>query len=329
MADLIGRINRRLRMTVTNFRSDSRFSLRLAGWRICANLCGRAGMASAARYANRKKDAFITGYLKNTLAPVLERYAGDTGVGTPVTDGPIWVCWWSGEETAPALVKKCIKSIRKNAGSHPVNLITRENYPQYLNIPDFMLENVEKKTMGFAHLADYIRVKLLAQHGGLWLDATMFCSAPVPDNCFSESFFTCKGPVRPSGYLSDYRWVTFCLGGWKGNVVFRYLSDAFACYWEKNGYAIDYLFFDHIIMLAYENIPAIRELIDQVPDNNVHRDDLQAAMNAALPAGEFDNVLHPDTVLYKLSWRESYAMTDEQGGKSIYAAFIEDTSCSN
>jgi hypothetical protein len=124
-----------------------------------------------------------------------------------------------------------------------------------------MLQKVADGKIGFAHLADYIRVKLLATHGGLWLDATIFCSQQIPDMCFELPLFTCKGPVRECEYVSDYRWVTFCLGGWKGNVFYRYLVDAFEQYWSKNDYAIDYLFFDHIIHLAYNQIPSIGSML--------------------------------------------------------------------
>jgi hypothetical protein len=45
-------------------------------------------------------------------------------------------------------------------------------------------------------------------------------------------------------------------------------------------------------------------------------------MNAALPAAEFDCVLQPDTVLYKLSWRESYAEKTADGKDSVFSFFI-------
>ena len=69
-------------------------------------------------------------------------------------------------------------------------------------------------------------------------------------------------------------------------------------------------------------LPAIRSMLDAVPENNLHRDDLQAAMNAALPASDFDRVIQPDTVLYKLSWRLSYAEQTADGEDSIFKAFV-------
>lgn len=309
-------------MTIKDFRSDCRFSIRLAVLRLCANLCGRVGVTSIARNAKAKKSDYIRQYIAKTLEPLLERYASDNNIGSFDADAPIWVCWWTGEKTAPPLVKRCIRSIRENAGSHPVHLINKDNYKEYLQIPAFMLEKVEDKRMALAHLADYIRVKLLADHGGLWLDATIFCSGPIPEDCFSIPFFTCKSPRKPCGYISELRWVTFCLGAWNGNVFYRFISDALERYWKENPGAIDYLFFDYVIEFAYDHLPEIRKLMDAVPENNLHRDDLQAAMNTALPASEFDTVIQPDTSLYKLSWRERYAEETADGRESIYHAFV-------
>lgn len=78
-----------------------------------------------------------------------------------------------------------------------------------------------------------------------------------------------------------------------------------------------------MIYIAKEAIPAIDIAMKAVPQNNLRRDDLQAAMNAALPAEEFWNVVQKDTVLYKLSWRETYAEKQLNGEKSVYRYFLD------
>lgn len=319
------RIKGRIDMTVSAFRQDCRFSSRLAIYRMIDDLCWRAGLRRISSYFHDKKDQYIQDYLESQLKPILEKYAHDTELGAPADNAPVWICWWSGEETAPPLVRQCIRSIRRQAGSHPVHLITKTTYQKYLSIPQIMLDRVESGTMGFAHLADYIRVTLLAQHGGLWMDATMYCSKSIPKQCFSLPVFTCKSEPMESRYLSKHEWVTFCLGGYSKNVFYRFLSGAFEAYWTKNAYAIDYLFFDHMIYLAKAHLPAVKACMESIPANNVHRDDLQAAMNAALSAEMFDSVLSADTALYKLSWRETYSMETEDGKPSVYAHFLNMT----
>lgn len=322
MASIIKRISSRLQKTGIQFASDCNFHVYYACLRLCDELGGRIGLKQLSEWGYAKKTQWIQEYLRTNLHAVLGKYAKNEDIGIYQDNAPIWVCWWTGKDTAPELVKKCIESIYGNAGAHPVYLITKDNYQQYLEIPEFILGKVRSSQMGVAHLADYIRVRLLATHGGLWLDATMFCSRQIPDICFDLPLFTCKGPVQKCGYVSDMRWVTFCLGGWKGNVFYSFLADAFERYWSSNDYAIDYLFFDHIILTAYDQIPAVRDLLDKLPENNIHRDDLQAAMNAALPASQFEAVLQPDTILYKLSWRETYSLMASDGTPSVYARFL-------
>lgn len=323
MAALYTRIRKRIDMTVKDFRSDCHFSTRFAILRMSANLCGRAGLTSIARTAGQKKDEYIRTYLSNTLAPILEQYTTDQDAGTPVPDAPIWVCWWTGEETAPPLVKRCIRSIRENAGTRPVYMISRDNYREYLDIPAYILDKVLSGSMCVANFSDYLRFSLLAKYGGQWLDATLFCSAPIPADYAHAPLFTCKGTMGdPSGYLSLFRWTSFCFGGYRGNVLFRYMRDAFDAYWMEHDTSIDYLLVDYLIDLGYLKLPVVRQLLDAVPENNIHRDDLQAAMNAALPASDFDSVIHPDTTLYKLSWRESYAETTADRQESVFAYFI-------
>lgn len=322
MNTLFPRIGRRIKYTWTAFRSDCHFSLYYACLRMVDEIGGRLGAKKLSDKAHARKDKWIIDYLEKMLKPVIDEIRDENESGTHVENAPIWVCWWTGEETAPPLVQKCISSIRANAGNHPVHIVTENNYTEYLLVPDYMLKKVNEKKMGLAHLSDYIRVSLLALFGGLWLDATIYCSQTIPEEYFLMPVFTCKSPKVSSRYISELQWTTFVLGGWKGNILYHYLKAAFEVYWKKNDTAIDYLFFDYLIKLAKEQIPGAADCLDAVPVSNLHRDDLQAAMNAALPAEMFDQIIVPDTCLYKLSWREKYSDYSEDGSESIYSYFI-------
>ena len=126
-----------------------------------------------------------------------------------------------------------IKSIRKQTGSHPVHVIDQNSYSVYIDIPDYMMHKVKNGQMGIAHLSDYIRVSLLEKYGGLWLDSTIFCASSLPESYFELPFFTCKSNPTSCGYLSQMRWTTFVLGGWRGNVFYRFIKEAFEEYWSQ------------------------------------------------------------------------------------------------
>lgn len=322
MVNLFVRIKKRVAYTVSSFQSDARFSVWYALLRIFHELGGRIGFRKLSDWAYKMKSQWISDYLRTNLQPVLDVYVNDGDAGSYQENTPIWVCWWTGAETAPALVKQCIRSIRANAGNHPVHVIDRDNYLQFLEIPEYMLEKVSSGKMGLAHLADYIRVVLIAQHGGLWLDATICCADVIPEEYFEIPLFTCRNRLESSSYFSKMQWTTFALAGWKGNVFFRCLKTAFEDYWQHQEAAVDYLFFDYLIALIRDHIPVANKLLEQVPPNNPHRDDLQAAMNATLGAEKWHEVVQPDTVFYKLSWRETYAKDTADGEESIYAYFL-------
>lgn len=322
MNRLSTRVTKRLKMMTKSFQSDCRFSIYFALLRICDEIGGCIKFNKISRWAHQKKDQWILNYLHKKLSSTIDNLQSEDHMGEFTDGAPIWICWWTGIETAPPLVKQCICSIKNNAGDHPVCFIDKDTYHQYIDIPEYMLKKVQAGHMGLAHLADYIRVALLEKYGGVWLDATIYCTQPIDEEIFKHPFFTCKSEPCECGYLSRMRWVTFVLGGWKNNIIYKYLREAFEAYWQSNEYAIDYLFFDHLIELGCQTIPAIKAQLDQVPCNNLHRDDLQAAMNAAMPAEAFSTVIHEDTSLYKLSWRETYSETTAMGEPSIYQYFL-------
>lgn len=310
-------------MTFKDFKSDCHFSVYYALLRVVDELGHMFGLIRLSNVVHAVKDKWIIKYLRKRLASVFEEYKNNMSAGIYQSNAPIWVCWWTGEDTAPELVKQCICSIKKQAGTHPVYFINRNSYSQYMDIPDYILKKVENGQIGLAHLSDYIRVSLLAEYGGLWLDATIFCATTIPEEYFNQPIFTCKSETQQSRYISQMRWTTFVLGGWKGNVLYLSLKAAFEEYWMNEKNAIDYLFFDYLIELVRQEIPAVNQYMDAITVNNLRRDALQAAMNAAVSADAFMNIVQPDTVLYKLSWRENYSMKTEAGEKSIYAWFLE------
>lgn len=323
MSDIYYKIKRRYEMTKASFCEDLRFSKSLAIYRIIDDLCWRLGLRSIASFFHFKKDEFILNYLTDKLEDIISKYKEVTYIGEYNNNAPIWICWWSGEENAPELVKQCVKSIYKNAGNHSVHMISKKNYKCYLNIPNYILEKAEKGEMKLAHLSDYIRVCLLEKYGGLWLDATLFLSKNISEEFFEYPIYTCKSNWVESRYISNFQWTTFCLGGWKKNIFYQFLKEAFELYWLQTDGAIDYLLFDYLIFLAQKHVGYINSELMKIPVNNLHRDDLQMAMNEALPAEMFDNIVRDDTILYKLSWRETYSMRTSEGNESVYQYFLK------
>lgn len=71
-------------------------------------------------------------YLKKYLS-----YADDA-VLVPKYEPVIWWCWLQGLENVPPIVKACYHSLK--ILNMKVNIITCENYNQYVNIPAYILD---------------------------------------------------------------------------------------------------------------------------------------------------------------------------------------------
>lgn len=315
------------RIISTFFRDIRYFSVKLALLHFMENLLQVLHQKKMVKYYQCKKDKYVLNYLVQKYGSVFRRYCQYSDSGSEETtfkELPIWVCWLDGVEKAPLLVQKCVNSIQNHAGKHPVVVITRNNFQDYVDIPENILKKVHEKKIGSAHFSDILRVSLLAEHGGLWLDATIYCNKELPDSYFNEKFFTCKSQESDIGCVSKNRWTTFCLGGKKNCIVFLCLRDFFFSYWEKESQAIDYLFFDDAIEIARIIVPEVSRLIEQVPLNNLERDSLISRFADSWFPGCVDDLLQSDTVLFKLGYREKVYLMDKNdlGQPTVYNAFL-------
>lgn len=176
---------------------------------------------------------------------------------------PIWVFWWQGVERMLPLVSVCYDSICKNAPSnHSVILLTKKNYQDYTNIPDFIMKKVEIGEITLTHFSDILRSNLLYLHGGLWLDATMYISRPIKGIIFDSSFFSPVPYYRGHLYHED-KWSVFAMGGKAGCSLYGLLFKFFICYWKEHRILVNYIMIDDVIRMMYKHINEIKTIIDE------------------------------------------------------------------
>lgn len=87
----------------------------------------------------------------------------------------VWVSWLQGYEEAPKMIQSCIDSIRQYSEGLDFVFITLDNYKRYVEIPDYIISKFEKGIITRTFFSDILRLSLLEKHGGLWIDATVFC----------------------------------------------------------------------------------------------------------------------------------------------------------
>lgn len=101
----------------------------------------------------------------------------------------VWVCWLQGLENAPKLVQVCVDSIRKNHPNRKVVVLTDENIAEYVSVPEYVLRKYQQGCMTRTHYSDIIRLLLLSQYGGVWMDSTILMTGSLPEYIEQSSFF--------------------------------------------------------------------------------------------------------------------------------------------
>ena len=83
-----------------------------------------------------------------------------------------WTCWWQGVENAPLLVQKCIERMNRFSNGYEVRVVTEANVNDYIRLPEYIIQKHEQGIIPHAHFSDIVRLMLLREYGGIWIDST-------------------------------------------------------------------------------------------------------------------------------------------------------------
>lgn len=83
----------------------------------------------------------------------------------------VWIFW--ADPILPAEVNACVSRIKKLNPSYQINLLDKNTINQYIDI------DINNEKMPLANISDLIRLKLLKNFGGVWLDATIIMNKPL------------------------------------------------------------------------------------------------------------------------------------------------------
>jgi hypothetical protein len=153
----------------------------------------------------------------------------------------IWSCWFQGREAAPHLVKRCFSSWeRENPGWHfrCLDAVSIERYIDLKGIVDF-----QSQSLTAASFSDILRILLLHEFGGIWVDATLFCNRPLDEwlpSAMTEGFFAFAAPA-PDRLLSSWFLSAvpnhYLVSNWCRRTIE---------YWSNRPKAQDYFWFHHL-----------------------------------------------------------------------------------
>ena len=182
----------------------------------------------------------------------------------------IWQFWGQGWdfEKLPDVVKISYKSVEKYKKDYEIIHLDMNNINDYLEIPAYILKKVEDKKMGFAHFTDIIRLALLYNYGGVWIDATILLTDYLPQEYFEMDYFMFQRDdnLENKKDWEDYddfyfswnnemkvRVLNSIIFAKKNNEIIKTLLDMLLIFWEHNDLVPNYFFFQVLYTELVEN----------------------------------------------------------------------------
>ncbi len=248
----------------------------------------------------RKKHAAILDALEKKLADAIkackEMPVGRERIGREL---PIFFFVPEGLTSAPESVRACLASLEANCGSHEVIVLCRDNLSEYVSLPAFVFEKLEEKKMSGAQFCELVAVSLLARYGGIFCDASLHLSSPLPSKMYQYAFYSIRDVEGDKQYLSERRWITAFMASAPGGYVPRVIEKLLLAYWEEYNITVDDFLTDYCIKLAYECVPACRMQVDAVP---VNKDDIRYSWEPCCDAAARKQLLGAPAITHMLKY---------------------------
>lgn len=232
-------------------------------------------------------------------------YAAEHTEETPsVVNNPypnkIWTCWLQGMEQAPEIIKHCVGSLRKYH-SNDLVILTDENIPRYINMPEHIIRKRAQGIINNTAYSDIVRLMLLQQYGGVWLDATTWLFDAVPDYIRQSELFLFRneGMIPSLGVIAAK----------PQNIILSQTSRILLEYWKYENRMVAYQIAAISMCVATGNLTEVRPMWEKamiVPNNKC----LLLGHLFSPYSPDLLDIIRQQSVIQQLSWKypaEEYA----------------------
>jgi len=270
----------------------------------------------------------VYGFYENVAQPIIDKYNEEPFPKADECQSKnVWICWWQGLDSMPSLCKMCYDNLCRNVSDeYNVQLITQNNYSQYVEIPDHVIERLESGILTITQFSDILREALLYYQGGLWIDCSVWTTPDFYRFINTEQeFWSVKLPNVYKEYvigqvITECKWAGFFMYGKKGNVVTKFAFDCMCKYYRDYSLTFDYFIQNIFIKIGYNNISYIRNIIDDIPLSNPRLYALRLELNNIFKK-QYWKEMTSDTGVFKLSQKVQYK--EEIDGKTTFYGHLK------
>lgn len=237
----------------------------------------------------------------------------------------IWIFWYQGWNTgdaphyvenclfqgweknsAPEVVKNCRKSTDKflDPEKYNVHRLDKDNYSHYVKFPEWIMEKVEAGTINLIEFSNLLRLALLYQYGGIWMDATIFLTKPLDETITEYRYFSIKTPPAKPNFWISFDWTTYFMAtNTRHTKFFKELLTLQMEYWRREDCVMEYLLLDYLVALIHFNEKDIAEEWSKIPENNIDNLLIEHSLNKKFDPQKWGEV-EKRTGIFKVSYKE-------------------------
>ena len=167
----------------------------------------------------------------------------------PIPTDRIFTYWNAPIETAPPLVQACIGQLRR---IYPqIQVLDGAGVRRLITIPPRISSLLEDDRP--AHFSDYIRTRILEEHGGVWFDATVFVASRFDDEL--------RGYLRAGTIFP--RWTRSSIANWfiashAQSPMISLQRQALELWWDTYDDLPDYFLYHRIFEVITDLVPEVR-----------------------------------------------------------------------
>ena len=231
----------------------------------------------------------------------------------------IWICWFQGLEQAPELVKKSVESVRTYCNEYKVVVLTHKNLHEYVNIPNYIQEKYENGIISIAHYSDVLRLILLIQHGGVWIDATVLLTEKIPKDILESDFFCYRATTAALSKIKASNWF---IVSQPNNIILCHVRDMLFAYWKMENILVHYYLFHLCFAIVINKNAECSKIWSKVPNYSNYKNHLLQSELLNPFNQEIFNDISKETTVHKLTYKLQFGDSKKQT-ESFYDFIIK------
>lgn len=219
----------------------------------------------------------------------------------------IWFCWLQGMDQAPEMVKVCLESQKRMFGDRIV-VLDDKNYKEWVTLPDYIEEKYRKGRIPSALFSDLLRLELLIEHGGTWIDSSVLFTTPLSEEDGGIYYPTIDEIRNSELFIFRYfrKGRVTGMSNWfihakPHNALLMDVRDMLLAYWRDYNCTVEYYIFHLFFGFAAKKHT---EMIERMPKgNSYHSIMLGDALGKTYDANSWKE-LTKHVFIHKMNYRQ-------------------------